>query len=256
MSARGQSPPTVQQKAVKSNCSDIVALAGNVDVKCSSLTPEERQIIANIPAMLNKILAERLDPSAVMSKLNEISAAVKESRLNPPDPNRGLLVPAHDPNPPTDAWCESHASADMFRLYLGSSVIISSGFPVGGIQAHGKSVLSFSEHDGKVAVSASISSPDGKRIVFMRDNYFKLDDYFRKESPDASTLNVFDETHDEPVLHVRYLNPKAILVTGRFSAGSDTLNVTEHSVTMSPLGVSTSGDCTILPPNDFFGFVF
>ena len=65
----------------------------------------------------------------------------------------------------------------------------------------------------------------------MRDNYFKLDDYFRKETLDASTLNVFDEISDEPVLHVRYLNPRGILVTGRFSQNGRTVIVSNTEIT-------------------------
>jgi len=68
-------------------------------------------------------------------------------------------------------------------------------------------------------VSASVDGPDGKRIVLIRNNYFKGDEFFRIGRPDDSALNVFDETNDAPVLHIRYLNPKAIMVTGRFSEG-------------------------------------
>src|SRR6266576_557616 len=71
----GQSPG-VKQDAKNSPCSNIVAVAGNASVNCSSLTPQQRRIIEGIPSVLNKILANQLDPDAVMTKLDEILRAV------------------------------------------------------------------------------------------------------------------------------------------------------------------------------------
>jgi hypothetical protein len=68
----GQTTPSVTQNAKKSSCSNIVALAGDVKIDCSTLTPAQQKIIENIPALLHKILANQLDPDAVMSKLEEI----------------------------------------------------------------------------------------------------------------------------------------------------------------------------------------
>ncbi|MGA2962121.1 MAG: hypothetical protein ABSD96_10640 [Candidatus Korobacteraceae bacterium] len=74
----GQTAPSVKQQARDSACSNIVALAGNVNINCSSLTPTERKLIEGIPAVLNKILANQLDPAAVMAKLDEIGKDVKQ----------------------------------------------------------------------------------------------------------------------------------------------------------------------------------
>jgi hypothetical protein len=71
-----QTPPSVKQEAKDSVCSNIVALSGNVSINCSSLTPAQRKLIENIPAVLNKILANQLDPDVVMAKLDEILKAV------------------------------------------------------------------------------------------------------------------------------------------------------------------------------------
>jgi hypothetical protein len=57
-----------------------VALAGNVDIKCSSLTPAQRKIIEGIPAILNKILANQLDTEAVMAKLDEMHKDIRQIR--------------------------------------------------------------------------------------------------------------------------------------------------------------------------------
>jgi hypothetical protein len=71
-----QTQPSVKQEAKDTSCSNIVALAGNVSVNCSSLTPAQRKLIQSIPAVLNKILANQLDPEAVMRKLDEILHAI------------------------------------------------------------------------------------------------------------------------------------------------------------------------------------
>jgi hypothetical protein len=72
--------PSVKQDAKDVSCSNIVALAGNATVNCSSLTPQQRKILEGIPAVLNKILASQLDPEAVMMKLDEIQKGVNEIR--------------------------------------------------------------------------------------------------------------------------------------------------------------------------------
>jgi hypothetical protein len=71
--AIGQNPPTVTQEAKGSPCSNIVALVGDVKLDCSSLTPAQQKIIESIPAVLHKILANHLDPDAVMGKLDELA---------------------------------------------------------------------------------------------------------------------------------------------------------------------------------------
>jgi hypothetical protein len=79
LSAFGQSTatPSVTQDAKNSSCSNIVALAGNVEVNCSSLTPAQKKLIESIPGLLHKIIADQLDPQVVMTKLDEIIANQK-----------------------------------------------------------------------------------------------------------------------------------------------------------------------------------
>jgi len=71
-----QTTPNVKQDAKDSACANILALAGNVSINCSTLTTSQRKIIDSIPAVLNKILANQLDPEAVMKKLDEILHAL------------------------------------------------------------------------------------------------------------------------------------------------------------------------------------
>ncbi len=71
-----QTASSVTQDAKNSSCSNIIALAGDVKVDCSSLTPAQQKIIENIPAVLHKILKNHLDTDAVMAKLDEILNAI------------------------------------------------------------------------------------------------------------------------------------------------------------------------------------
>lgn len=71
-----QTTPAVRQDAKNSSCANIVALAGNVSLNCSTLTAAQQKALDAIPAILNKILSDQLDPDAVMKKLDEILHAV------------------------------------------------------------------------------------------------------------------------------------------------------------------------------------
>jgi hypothetical protein len=65
--------PTIQQKSEKSTCANIVALAGNVDLNCSSLTPAQSKAISNIPAILKMTLENQNYLDAIMKQLQEMS---------------------------------------------------------------------------------------------------------------------------------------------------------------------------------------
>jgi hypothetical protein len=72
-----QTTPNITEQSKNSTCSNIVALAGNVDLKCSSLTPAQQKIIEGIPGVLNKILSNQLDINLVMAKLDELLSETK-----------------------------------------------------------------------------------------------------------------------------------------------------------------------------------
>ena len=64
--------PSIQQNSKGGNCSNIIALTGNVSINCSSLTPKQKKIIDGLPAILDKILANGIDSDLVLAKLDEI----------------------------------------------------------------------------------------------------------------------------------------------------------------------------------------
>jgi hypothetical protein len=79
----GQTTPKVEQNSDKSSCSNIVALAGNVNVNCSSLTPEQKKLLEKIPILLNRILANQGDPKAISDKLDEVLDALSNLNQTP-----------------------------------------------------------------------------------------------------------------------------------------------------------------------------
>lgn len=229
-----------QQKTTNSTsaqCSPIIQdNHGHIDIRCSGLTKEDKNVLAGIPDVLNDILAKQLSAAeaealfkGIRNQLSDVQKDLKQLESRPEDPNRGLLVPANDPNPVVDYRCELKAGGS-FRLYLGSVLFTSPGFPDTAIDIRGKNVLGFTQHNGNVGIVATVTSPDGAPVAFIKDGYFKLEDYFRKETPDSSTLNVYNETDDTPVLHIRYLNQRAILVTGKFTNQGVTLDINDKRV--------------------------
>jgi hypothetical protein len=67
--------PSVEQKSERSTCVNIVALTGNVNLNCSSLTPAQSKSILEIQTMIRKMVANQVDPSVIDQmnlKLDEI----------------------------------------------------------------------------------------------------------------------------------------------------------------------------------------
>ena len=165
------------------------------------------------------------------------------------------MVPAKDPNPINgNPECEATAKARVgsFRIYLGSLMIIAPSFREVAIDLRGKAVLSFTKHNESLGISATVNDTDGKLIAFIKDGYFSLGEYFRKELPDRSTLNVYNQTDDAPVLHVRYLNDNAIQVTGKFFSQGAGLNISDDTLETTHNGVpgnTIQGGCGIAPPD-------
>jgi hypothetical protein len=67
----GQAPAAIKQDAANASCANIVALAGNVNLNCSSLTAAQRKLIESIPGLLSKLFASQADStSEILSKLD------------------------------------------------------------------------------------------------------------------------------------------------------------------------------------------
>jgi hypothetical protein len=66
-------PATIQQQSERSICANVVALAGNVDMKCSNLTPAQIKAIAEIPAILKTALTNQAYLEAIKAKMDEMT---------------------------------------------------------------------------------------------------------------------------------------------------------------------------------------
>ena len=221
------------------------------------VTKEQQDILANIPNLLNRVQAKQLSATetkklfkGMNDQLADIKSGVQQLQDHPEDPNRGILVPANDRNPVSSTpGCDARA-AGSFRLYLGSFMMISPGFRETAINLRGKAVLGFTRHNGSLGISAAVNGPDGKQVAFIKDGFFKLDEYFRKDLPDRSTLDVYNQTDHEPVLHIKYLNENAVQVTGKFFNDGASLEISKDEFQIAHDGVPSQtfrGGCAGSP---------
>jgi hypothetical protein len=242
LSCSGQTKPTIRQHAKNSACSNIVALAGNVNINCSSLTPEQRKLINGIPDVLRKLLANQIDPKAVLVALDQIKADVSGVRTLIPV-TQGELIPADDADPHVE--CPSPIKPDALILSLGShaSVIDATRSETDAIVLAGKPIVSFKRSkSGTLLITATVRSPDGKIIAQIQSGVFYVNpnNSFRIDRPDKSTLTVYDE-EGSVALHVRYMNKRTVYLTGYFIDSNRKLVVNDDEITAA--GFHFSGGC-------------
>jgi hypothetical protein len=89
--AHGQGTLTAQQKADFATCSNIVALAGDININCSSLTPEQEKLLKKIPVLLNKIIVNQGDQKLIADKLDQMIDTL--SHLSQPAPTTVVSAP-------------------------------------------------------------------------------------------------------------------------------------------------------------------
>jgi hypothetical protein len=129
----------------------------------------------------------------------------------------GELIPANDPSP-SHAICRNNPPDAVF-VYFGSAAV---SYAPPGFRDHtvvkigGHSLLSLNRSAKGVTVSAKIFDSDGI-LVEIDHGKFKVyrGDFIKREHPDLHTLVVYDKWNNERI-RVRYLNPSAISITGRF----------------------------------------
>jgi hypothetical protein len=69
----GQTPPSVQQKAERSICANIVALTGDVKLNCSNLTEEQKKALKDIPAILKMAVSNQAYLAEILAKMEEMN---------------------------------------------------------------------------------------------------------------------------------------------------------------------------------------
>ena len=72
---------TKPEKVAPSSCSNIVALTGDANINCSSLTPEQQKLLKEIPPLLRQILSNQVDVPRLKTEMDAILKLV-ESNAN------------------------------------------------------------------------------------------------------------------------------------------------------------------------------
>lgn len=126
----------------------------------------------------------------------------------------GELVPANDESPPLP----KNAPKNTITLMLGDDLRILAAQSKNHVfSKQGVAFLTIGIKNSAMRISASIMDSDNKNIVRIIDNEFQANPEraFNPKQPDKHSLVVRDVKGVE-VLNVRYLNPKAMRIVGRF----------------------------------------
>jgi len=125
----------------------------------------------------------------------------------------GVLLPAHDPNPPNPC---GDIPADAMAVFYGNSAMYARGNSFSLLEIGPTSLLTIDkDQTGSAALTADIRSADGKIIARISRSEFTVNpnNILSMKRPDRSSL-IVDDQYGHTVLNVRYLNPKAIKVLG------------------------------------------
>ena len=126
------------------------------------------------------------------------------------------LLPGNDPDPLPPRVCASVPS-NALKIFLGDSLVYTSGDEVTVLQIKGEDVLSLRRTTSGLAIVAKVFSEDGKIVGEIIDNrlYVNPKNFFRIDRPDSHSLVVYD-LHQRQVLGVNYINPHSMRVIGIF----------------------------------------
>jgi hypothetical protein len=201
VSAIGQSKTTGTAEA-KGACS--TANTGNnntFEITCGIGKEQGDQILK----LLNQILADHLDPSAVMTMLENIQSQLKTSgTLGPdtrPDPEFPFPV-APDPS--------------ILSVLLGKSLVSVEGEKCTVIQIADKPVLWIERSNNGLLVSARVFGPDSRILAEIdRNNVTVNPNNTFKRKIEKHRLVVVDES-DQEVLSVDFVNPRIVVIAGIF----------------------------------------
>lgn len=124
----------------------------------------------------------------------------------------GFLEPSdEEPLPPTTA-------AGVVSLMLGKDLqILSRSTNQRVFDRQGQPFLTIGSEDGKIWISTVIADSQNQTVVRIIKNEFQAfpEHAFNPIQPDSHSLRVRDSTGTE-VLRLRFLNPRRILIYGRF----------------------------------------
>jgi hypothetical protein len=156
----------------------------------------------------------------------------------------GWLVPANDPNPAIPPPCKP--SPDATLVYLGSSLALAPNDlnEIRVVVCHGDNLLEVRRReDGGLDVDAKIFDEHDRIVAVVERGEFTINknNVFRVKHPDRHTLEVIDQ-HNQTALHIKFLNPRAIYVTGIFIRGTDRMTVGDTELVINNV-VHWHGGC-------------
>jgi len=197
------------------NCS--VNVAGNnttASLVCNGLDPKIAEQIQSIVGdtshnqkAIQKLSKQLQLIQEELSKINQMAEATA--------PPTGVLTPADDPMPLT---CDMPGVPDsMTRIYAGNSMQVASpDHETALLKVDGDMLLSVTSTSVGLLVSAKIYD-ENQALVVIKDNRFEANKNlgFSPKRPDPHTLIVYNNW-DKEVFKIRFLNPKAVRVTGVF----------------------------------------
>lgn len=227
-----------QSASTSAPCSPIAPNnKGSITINCPGMSKEQgRKMIA----ILNKILANQLDPDAVMKLLESTSKNVEEIREQ--GQLSGFLTPSDEPTPPNP--CDGNSPDGSMVLLLGNSASVETK-PVSTIIRIGDDrMLIMEKIEGRIAISARLFSQDGRIVAELKRNQFFINpsNYFRKEiSSDGHSLAVYDQ-NDFEVLNVRFLNPTTISFLGLIRHPSRNVEISSTRGFFANRACSTSSE--------------
>jgi len=170
-----------------------------------------------------ELLLREVPQAWVLGSMLLIEAAVGGSyllwRQIQPPATAGPLIAADDPSPPPG--CEEKPQADDLLMMFGTNRVLGKGpGPFTPLLVDDCVVLRLLRQDGGLMIQA-FGYAETEDIAFhILDNVYEPDTALklRPSRPDRSTFQLLDRFGKE-VLYVRYLNPHAVRIRGRFLCG-------------------------------------
>lgn len=139
-------------------------------------------------------------------------------QLQPSAPT-GPLIAARDPSPP--ALCGEKPQKDDLLMAIGPNRVMGKGSgPFTPVLVDQCVALKLLRRDGGLTIQAFGYSWHGDIAFHVMNNVYEPDTALKLRAlrPDRSTFLLLDR-FDQEVLYVRYLNPNAVRIRGRFLCG-------------------------------------
>lgn len=164
----------------------------------------------------------------------------------------GDLIPGNEPTPPNKC---AYPGTDLkvFTVLLGPIAAGSGPFPSNIIKLGSDVVLSMNfDPKRRMTISTDIYDRNHDIVVSVDHNRYHVDSsVFEMNKADPSDLSVVIRHDKEQVLHIRYLNPYTISITGVFRTKIEELKVDETEVFRNGVRLPISNVCVMSFGNAF-----